>query len=63
MNIITECLNGQLRETTSNILEYCYHGEWRLICHDDSQWNQERTISVCTQLGYSNSRSGKLVIK
>ncbi|XP_064397205.1 scavenger receptor cysteine-rich type 1 protein M130-like [Halichondria panicea] len=50
-----ECLNGQLQQTISNILEYCYHGEWRWICLQDSQWNHERTIFVCTQLGYSGS--------
>ncbi len=56
----TECFNRQL--FVSDILEYCYHGEWRWICHDDSQWNQERTISACTQLGYKDD-SGKLVVK
>ena len=60
--MFTECLNGQLRETISNYLEYCYRGEWRLICHGGSQWNQARTISACTQLGYKDD-SGKLVIK
>ncbi len=59
-NYYTECLNGQIQETISNSLEYCYNGEWRLICHDDSQWNRERTKSACTQLGYSDS-GGKLV--
>ncbi len=59
----TECLNGQLQETISNSLEYCYHGEWTSICQDDSQGNQvrERAISACTQLGYSDSRCGKLI--
>ncbi len=58
---LTECLNGQV-QTISNSLEYCYHGEWRWTCRDDSQWNHEMTISVCTQLGYNDS-GGKLVIK
>ncbi|XP_064397203.1 scavenger receptor cysteine-rich domain superfamily protein-like isoform X2 [Halichondria panicea] len=51
-----ECFNGQLRESNSNVLEYCYYGEWRLICHDDSQWNIDKTVAACTQLGYSDTR-------
>ncbi len=59
---VPECLNGQLRKTVSNSLEYCYHGEWASICHDNSQWNKERAISACTQLGY-DSAIGKLLRK
>ncbi len=48
----TECLDGQLRLLeVDTLLEYCHHGEWRWICHD--QWNFERSEATCGQLGYS----------
>ncbi|XP_064397217.1 scavenger receptor cysteine-rich domain superfamily protein-like isoform X2 [Halichondria panicea] len=55
----SECLDEQLRlpEVTDTLLEYCHHGEWRWICHDESQWNFERSEATCVQLGYSNERA------
>ncbi|XP_064397194.1 scavenger receptor cysteine-rich type 1 protein M160-like [Halichondria panicea] len=53
----SEYLDEQLRlpEVTDTLLEYCHHGEWRWICHDESQWNKiEISEAICEQLGYSN---------
>ncbi len=44
----------------TNVLEYCYNGEWRRICSPrDSQWDTDITMAACAQLGYSDS-GGKL---
>ncbi|XP_064397191.1 antigen WC1.1-like [Halichondria panicea] len=48
-----ECFNGQVRKLHSNLLEYCYNGEWRLVYYSESQWSsREMTKPVCAQLGY-----------
>ncbi len=55
LELCTECLDGQIRLPEVNTLfEYCHHGEWRWICHDESQWNIERLEATCGQLGYSD---------
>ena len=56
LKLSTECLDGQIRlpEVTGTLLEYCHNREWRWICHDESQWNTERSKATCGQLGYSD---------
>ena len=57
LELCTECLDGQLRlpdHEVPTLLEYCHHGEWRWVCHDESQWNIERSKATCGQLGYLN---------
>ena len=58
-----ECLNKQLRESISNVLEYCYNGEWRWLCLSaNSRWDTNITVAACTQLGFSDSESKLAVV-
>ncbi|XP_064397182.1 neurotrypsin-like isoform X3 [Halichondria panicea] len=49
-----ECFNGQVRKLHSDLLEYCYNGEWRLVYYSASQWSTNMTRAVCAQLGYQD---------
>ncbi len=58
-----KCLNGQVqRDTLDQFLQYCYNGEWRLICYVESGWNAVRTTATCKQLGYS-SGEGEVIFE
>ncbi len=56
-NVYTACFHGDVQlvndNNVSNIVEFCYKGEWRRICVSD-KWDIVEANIVCSQLGYSD---------
>ena len=49
---VLSCIQGDIRNNSNGILEYCNAGTWNSICAD--YWTNTHATVACKQLGYSN---------